>query len=113
MGLKFMQRAEAHKKEQLKDQAKMLIEQIKEEQEILDSGDDEGNKKGKFVSAAEKFSKKALAVPIDQVVPEDIVRKAALNLNTKSEEKTSSAENVQSATQKLNELKSSMKKSSE
>ena len=36
MGLKFMQRAEANKKEHLKDQAKMLIEQIKEEQQILD-----------------------------------------------------------------------------
>lgn len=31
MGLKFMQRAEANKKEQLKEQAKLLIEQIKEE----------------------------------------------------------------------------------
>lgn len=31
MGLKFMKRAELNKKEQLKVQAKMLIEQIKEE----------------------------------------------------------------------------------
>lgn len=58
MGLKFMQRAEANKKAQLKEQAQMLIEQIKEEQEILNS-DDEG-KKGNYLSAADKLKKGAL-----------------------------------------------------
>jgi hypothetical protein len=60
MGLKFMQRAEQNKKELLKDQAKMLIEQIREEQEIVNSDPEE---KGGFLKAGEKFGKKTLPIP--------------------------------------------------
>ena len=44
MGLKFMKRGEERLKEQTKVQAKMLMEQIREEQEILDAGSDNDNK---------------------------------------------------------------------
>ena len=56
MGLKFMQKAEQNKKEILKEQARMLMDQIKEDQK----DDYEG---GAFLKAAGAFKQKALPVP--------------------------------------------------
>ena len=54
MGLKFMQRAEQNKKEILKEQAQMLIDQIKEEQKLLLEEDSEKEEKN-FLKAAKGF----------------------------------------------------------
>jgi len=56
MGLKFMQRAEQTRKEVAKEQAKMLIDQIKEDAE--DSQEEEAKKN--FVKGADRFGGKAL-----------------------------------------------------
>ena len=56
MGLKFMQRADQTRKEQAKEQAKMLIDQIKEDSE--DSQEEEAKKN--FVKGADRFGGKAL-----------------------------------------------------
>ena len=53
MGLKFMQRAEQNKKEILKEQAQMLIDQIKEEQKLLDEDSEKEEKS--FLKAAQGF----------------------------------------------------------
>jgi hypothetical protein len=53
MGLKFMQRAEQNKKEILKEQAQMLIDQIKEEQKLLDEDSEKEEKS--FLKAAKGF----------------------------------------------------------
>lgn len=61
--LKFMKRGELKVKEQLKEQAKMLIQQLKEEQELLDESDEEKKDKPVFLKGnASKFSKQALDV---------------------------------------------------
>lgn len=74
MGLKFMKRAEERQKEQLKDQAKSLIQQIKDDQAILNSEEDEI--KPSFVkTATSKFSKTALPVP--EAPKEETIKKAA------------------------------------
>ena len=53
MGLKFMQRAEQNKKEILKEQAQMLIDQIKEEQNLIDEESEKEEKS--FLKAAKGF----------------------------------------------------------
>lgn len=63
MGLKFMMRGEERLKEQNKLQAKMLMEQIREDQEILDQSENEHEqvKQQSFVKgAANKFAKSTL-----------------------------------------------------
>ena len=55
MGLKFMQRAEQTRKEVAKEQAKMLIDQIKE-----DAEDSQEEAKKNFVKGADRFGGKAL-----------------------------------------------------
>ena len=57
-GLKFMKRGELKVKEQLKEQAKMLIQQLKEDQDILDASDTEEDVKPAYLKGnATKFSK--------------------------------------------------------
>ena len=53
MGLKFMQKAEKNKKEILKEQAQMLIDQIKEDQKLLDEDSEKEEKS--FLKAAKGF----------------------------------------------------------
>ncbi len=74
MGLKFMQRAEQNEKERLKEQAKMLIDQIKEEEDLAKSSGDDTKA---FVAAGSKFSKKVLPVP---TVDEAQLKEAAQKL---------------------------------
>jgi hypothetical protein len=78
MGLKFMQRAEQTRKEQAKEQAKMLIDQIKEDAE--DSQEEEAKKN--FVKGADRFGGKALQIPNLQVKKHDDedLKKAAQRL---------------------------------
>lgn len=107
MGLKFMQRAEANKKEQLKEQAQMLIEQIREEQEILNSDEENnGSQKKGFLKAAAKFGGKALPVPEMNVPSEDLIRKAAQKLHEKVE---TGQTPVTVAAEEKKEIKSALK----
>lgn len=75
MGLKFMQRGEERKKEKLKEQAKMLVGMIRDEQH--EDLEEETN----FVKTGNKFSKNALPVKELVIPSEDKVMKAAKQLS--------------------------------
>jgi hypothetical protein len=53
----------------------LLIEQIKEDQEILDKSDNDDDNRGNYLSAADKLKKNAL--PQMAAVSEEQVKKAA------------------------------------
>lgn len=56
----------------------MLIKEIQDDQEMLESEDETQQKT--FISAASKFGAKTLPIKAPEVVNEDLVRKAAANL---------------------------------
>ena len=80
MGLKFMKRAEQNQKEMLKQQALMLIEQIQEDQDILNSDKEEGQT---FLKSSSKFSNQAMAIP---VIDDEVLKRAVQKLQGNDEE---------------------------
>ena len=80
MGLKFMKRAEQNQKEMLKQQALMLIEQIQEDQDILNSDKEEAQT---FLKSSSKFSNQAMAIP---VIDDEVLKRAVQKLQGNDEE---------------------------
>ena len=80
MGLKFMKRAEQNPKEMLKQQALMLIEQIQEDQDILNSDKEEAQT---FLKSSSKFSNQAMAIP---VIDDEVLKRAVQKLQGNDEE---------------------------
>ena len=80
MGLKFMKRAEQNQKEMLKQQALMLIEQIQEDQDILNSDKEEAQT---FLKSSSKFSNQAMVIP---VIDDEVLKRAVQKLQGNDEE---------------------------
>ena len=80
MGLKFMKRAEQNQKEMLKQQALMLIEQIQEDQDILNSDKEEAQT---FLKSSSKFSNQAMVIP---VIDDEVLKRAVQKLQGNNEE---------------------------